>query len=72
MMDLRTAATIELAASDANQEATSVGERGALTQLEALAARALNAGDPNKVREAQSLARMERTYRLAEVKLMDR
>ncbi|MFE4518890.1 hypothetical protein ACFRMQ_32435, partial [Kitasatospora sp. NPDC056783] len=39
-MDLRTAATIELAASDANQEATTVGERAALTRLEAVAARA--------------------------------
>lgn len=72
MMDLRTAATIELAASDANQEATSVGERAALTQLEALAARALNAGDPDQVREAQSLARMERTYRQHELRLASR
>ncbi|MFI8660750.1 hypothetical protein ACIGKR_12230 [Rhodococcus qingshengii] len=71
-MDLRTAATIELAASDANQEATSVGERAALTRLEAEAARALNAGDPDQVRESQSLARMERTYRQHELRLANR
>ncbi|MGW6658886.1 hypothetical protein [Rhodococcus sp. NPDC055024] len=71
-MDLRTAATIELAASDANQEATTVGERAALTRLEAVAARALNAGDPDQVREAQSLARMERTYRQHELRLANR
>lgn len=71
-MDLRTAATIELAASDANQEATTVGERAVLTQLEAAAARTLNAGDPDQVREARSLARMERTYRQHELRLANR
>lgn len=71
-MDLKTAATLELAAQQARQEATSKAERAALTAVEAAATQALAAGHPDEVQKERSHALMWEAARAAQLAHYDR